>query len=81
MVESGTADVGLGILAAARARNLDFVPLTMERYDLIMRPAVWESPLGRALKAALDGEPFRRALAALGGYDARETGRVQHPPQ
>ena len=35
-VLSGTADVGLGIMAAARALGLDFIPLTPERYDLVV---------------------------------------------
>ena len=33
-VHSGTVDVGLGILAAAKALSLDFIPLMPERYDL-----------------------------------------------
>ncbi len=80
MVENGTADVGLGILAAARARGLDFVPLAMERYDLAMRPETWDSPLGRALARALESPGFRSALQRLGGYDTRETGKVQPRP-
>ncbi|HZE22052.1 MAG TPA: substrate-binding domain-containing protein, partial [Desulfobaccales bacterium] len=35
-VFSGTADVGLGIMAAARALGLDFIPLLPERYDLVV---------------------------------------------
>jgi putative molybdopterin biosynthesis protein len=75
MVENGTADVGLGILAAARARGLEFVPLAQERYDLVMRPEVWESAVGQALAEALGSEGFRSELEGLGGYDTRETGR------
>jgi putative molybdopterin biosynthesis protein len=81
VVESGAADVGLGILAAARARGLDFVPLAMERYDLVMRPEVWESHLGEALRLALESDGFRSQLVGLGGYDAAETGKVQAPPK
>jgi putative molybdopterin biosynthesis protein len=80
VVESGAADVGLGIRAAARARGLDFVPLAMERYDLVMSPAVWESPFGEALRQTLAGQAFRDELTALGGYDTQETGMVQQPP-
>lgn len=80
MVETGVADVGLGILAAARARNLDFVPVAMERYDLAVRQETWESPLGRALNTALASDRFRSEMVALGGYDDRETGVVQQPP-
>lgn len=79
IVETRSADVGLGILAAARARGLDFVPLAMERYDLAMRAETWASRLGHALKAALEGQRFRAELAALGGYDSRDTGKVQEP--
>ena len=78
MVENGTADVGLGILAAvARARGLEFVPLAKERYDLVMRPEVWESAMGRAVAEALGSEGFCAQLEALGGYDMKETGRRQ----
>jgi len=80
MVENGTADVGLGILAAARARNLDFVPIAVERYDLAARPALWASPAGRALLEALTSAEFRAQLEALGGYDTRETGAVRRCP-
>ena len=37
-VAAGVADAGLGILAAARAYGLDFVPVARERYELAMRP-------------------------------------------
>ncbi len=35
-VKSGAADAGLGIYAAAKALNLDFIPVTRERYDLVI---------------------------------------------
>jgi len=80
IVETGAADVGLGILAAARARGLDFVPLAMERYDLAVRPEVWSSRMGEALRSGLKSERFRSELTGLGGYEAGETGVVQEPP-
>ncbi len=77
MVVNGTADVGLGILAAARALGLDFVPLALERYDLAARPEFWQEPRGAALLRALRSRQFKDRLAALGGYDTRETGVTQ----
>ena len=44
-VAGGAADTGLGILAAARALKLDFVPLMKERYDLVIPRDVYESDL------------------------------------
>ncbi len=75
-VASGTADVGLGILAAARALGLDFIPLLSERYDLVVPRAFYESDLLKPLWAVLTGESFRREVTALGGYDAGEMGKV-----
>jgi putative molybdopterin biosynthesis protein len=80
MVETGAADVGLGILAAARARGLDFVPLAEERYDLAVRADVWGSSSGQALRRALESERFRGELELLGGYRASDTAVVQQPP-
>jgi molybdate-binding protein len=44
-VKSGAADAGLGILAAARALELDFVPLFDERYDLVIPREHYDSAL------------------------------------
>ena len=42
-VAAGRADAGLGIMAAARAFGLDFVPLAVEPYDLVVAPGAMES--------------------------------------
>ncbi|MCB8943774.1 MAG: molybdopterin biosynthesis protein [Ardenticatenaceae bacterium] len=76
-VSSGTADAGLGIRAAARALNLDFVPLTHEQYDLVMPQAHYESDLLRPLLNLLHGDVFRTAVAALPGYDIQPMGQVR----
>lgn len=75
-VAGGAADTGLGILAAARALNLDFVPLMKERYDLVIPRDVYESDLLRPLLALIRGPDFRKQVEALGGYDASQMGEV-----
>jgi len=74
-VAEGRADVGLGIQAAALAYGLDFVPLTLERYDLIIPEEVWHSPACQALVDTVRSPDFRAAVEALGGYETRETGK------
>jgi putative molybdopterin biosynthesis protein len=77
-VKSGAADCGLGILAAARALNLDFAPLFHERYDLVIPREHYDSDLLAPLLGLL-GAPdsdFRRDVQALGGYDTADMGRV-----
>jgi putative molybdopterin biosynthesis protein len=75
-VSSGAADVGLGILAAARALGLDFAPLLKERYDLVIPREHYESDLLAPLLEVIRGPGFRQEVEALGGYDASEMGRI-----
>ncbi|MGD8396746.1 MAG: substrate-binding domain-containing protein, partial [Candidatus Eiseniibacteriota bacterium] len=75
-VLAGTADVGLGILAAARVLDLDFVPVMVERYDLCIPHAHWDDPRVVALRETLGDPAFRRAVEALGGYDVTPMGTI-----
>ncbi|MEW5911740.1 MAG: molybdopterin biosynthesis protein [Thermodesulfobacteriota bacterium] len=75
-VLAGGADVGLGILAAARALGLDFLPLMQERYDLCIPQAFWDDPRVEALRQVLASPEFRREVEALGGYDAAPMGSI-----
>jgi putative molybdopterin biosynthesis protein len=74
-VASGTADTGLGIRAAARALQLDFVPLAQEQYDLIIRQEQYEDERVQALLALLHDPAWRQAVAALPGYDVTRMGQ------
>lgn len=75
-VASGGADVGLGILAAAKALGLDFTPLMIERYDLCIPLAFLDDPRVRVLLDTLADEAFREAVQALGGYDVTPMGQT-----
>ena len=75
-VAEGQADVGLGVEAAALAYGLGFVPLTMERYDLVIPAEGWQTEPIQALAQWLMTEEAQAAIAGLGGYDTGETGRV-----
>jgi putative molybdopterin biosynthesis protein len=75
-VASGTADAGLGIRAAARALELDFLPLAQERYDLIIPDQHYRSELLQPLLTLLHDETFRASVAQMPGYDVSEMGNV-----
>lgn len=77
-VASGTADAGLGIRAAARALELDFVPLAHEQYDLVIPQVYFESDLLRPLLDLLHDGDFRTAVAAMPGYDVTPMGQVRN---
>ena len=75
-VAGGRADVGLGILSAARALGVDFVPLLEEQYDLVVPAEIYEAAFMEPLLDILRSEVFRRELDAMGGYDTGLTGEV-----
>ena len=75
-VQSGAADCGLGIAAAAHALGLDFIPFEKERYDLVIPRVHYESELLRPLLVLVRGPELRRAVAALPGYDVGEMGTI-----
>jgi putative molybdopterin biosynthesis protein len=73
-VAAGRADCGLGVAAAARAFQLDFVPLATEPFDLVLRRATLDDPTVAPLFALLSEPAFQAQITALGGYDAAATG-------
>lgn len=80
-VSGAAADVGIGIRAAATALGLDFVPLTLERYDLaVPRESLEHAGVSRLLRIITaddgQGQRYRRAVEALGGYRFEESGKV-----
>lgn len=77
LIAEGQADVGVGIETAARAFGLSFVPLTTERYELVIPNYVWQLPPVQTLAAWLRSEDTRRDIAALGGYETQETGTLR----
>jgi len=78
-VLTGTADCGLGILAAARALDLDFIPLVEERYDLLMLKKRLQDSRIQTLLHVIKSPEFKVQATALGGYDLRLSGQEMTP--
>ena len=74
-VAAGRADCGLGVLAAARAFDLDFVPVAREPYDLVMAAETLSHPILTPLWALMEDPAFRASVEGLGGYSTAEMGR------
>ena len=75
-VAGGRADVGLGILSAANAMGLDFVPLLSEQYDLVIPSEHYESERVQFVLSLIRGDSFRAEVNALGGYETATMGHV-----
>lgn len=75
-VLSGTVDVGLGINAAARALDLDFIPVVTEQYDLVLPETFFDLPNIQILMDIINSDRFKNRVAKLGGYHTEKTGQV-----
>jgi molybdenum cofactor synthesis domain-containing protein len=73
-VLSGAADCGMGIFAAAKALDLDFIPVEREQYDLIIPSDMLNNPNIQALLETVRTGEFRHRVEALGGYDPSRSG-------
>ena len=74
-VASSVADAGLGILSAAKALDLDFVPIGTERYDLVVPSVYFEEEKIQKVIETIRSKEFRDMVLQMGGYDVSETGK------
>lgn len=75
-IACGSADVGMGIYSAAKLYDLDFIPICIEEYDLIIPNHAWDSPMVQQLLTILRSDAFREKILSMGGYTAEHPGQV-----
>jgi putative molybdopterin biosynthesis protein len=73
-IAAGLADVGIASEPAALAYGLAFVPLTAERFDLVVPTAQAGSREVQGLHRALTSPWLHDQLASLPGYDVSQCG-------
>ena len=75
-IVSGSADAGMGIYSAAKLYDLDFIPICIEEYDLIVPDRAWETPQVQQMIATLKSEEFKNKILRLGGYTVENPGEI-----
>ncbi len=75
-IASGRADCGMGIAAVTKSLDLDFIPLTEERYDLIIPEEYASVPLIEPIYQVLQNGEFRKMVSELPGYDITHMGKL-----
>jgi putative molybdopterin biosynthesis protein len=75
-VLSSTVDVGLGIYAAAKALNLDFIPIVTEQFDLVIPEIYFDMKNIQILLDTIHSARFKKRVVALGGYSTEKTGTI-----
>ena len=75
-VQSGSADAGMGIASAAKAMNLDFIPLGEEEYDFAVLPHFLELKEMGIFLDILKSPAFHEKLKELDGYAWDRAGEI-----
>ena len=75
-IVSGSADAGMGIYSAAKLYDLDFIPICIEEYDLIIPDHAWDTPQVQAMIETLGSVAFREKILSLGGYTVENPGEI-----
>ena len=75
-IAMGSADVGLGIYSACQLYDLDFIPICIEEYDLIIPDYAYETEIVSSLLEALKSDVFRERLNRIGGYTLTDPGEI-----
>lgn len=71
------ADVGLGTeQAAMQAKNIDFIPLQKERYDIVLLKQDLGKSYFQEIISILRSKAFQNEVAGLGGYDISKMGDI-----
>ena len=75
-IAGGSADAGMGIYSAARLYDLDFLPICVEEYDLLIPDRAWHTAMVQQLITTLKSDAFRARIEAMGGYTLDRPGEI-----
>lgn len=76
-VMRGSADFAIGSESGCKtAADVDFLPLTNECHDLVIRQSDSERQPYRKILDIVLSDAFKRDLESIGGYDTRQTGSI-----
>jgi excisionase family DNA binding protein len=79
-VRVGRADCGVVIRAVASTVGLDFIPITWERFDLVMRQRHYFRPQLQKFMSFLSSDAIAAQAAEAGGYDLSGAGQIRFAP-
>ena len=75
-IAGDSADAGMGIYSTAKLYNLDFLPICVEEYDLLIPEKVWSSDMVKQLIRTLKSAEFRSRIETMGGYTLDHPGEI-----
>jgi putative molybdopterin biosynthesis protein len=79
-IRAGRADCGIATRAVASAAGVGFLPLCLERFDLLLRQRDYFRPPLQRLASFLTDPRFVAQARELGGFDVSAAGQVRWSP-
>jgi excisionase family DNA binding protein len=79
-VLSNATDVGIATVAVSRLLGLFFIPITRDRFDMILGQQTFFQKGIQSLMEVLKSDDFRTKVAGLGNYDFKDSGKILHAP-
>lgn len=76
LVQTDSADAGMGIQSAAKTMGLDFIPVGLEQYDFAIPQEYLELDFVKAFVEILKSDEFKEKLKELGGYSDDNIGEI-----
>lgn len=73
---SKEADVGIATIAVPKLLGLPFIPITQERFDMILDQSTFFGKGIQAFIEILNSEGFRNRVEGLGSYDFKNSGKI-----
>ena len=76
-VAAGEADLAIGTERIShQIEELDFIPLLEERFDLVIKKEMMETPVVKKLIQVLHSDAFRKEISHFSGNDYRDLGKI-----
>lgn len=77
VIARGEADFGLGSEKASyQVKDIDFVPLEKEQYDLVIKKEDLNLPSIKAVLDIIRSQEFKAEVSSLSGYDVSRLGEI-----
>ena len=76
-VANGEADLAIGTERVSRQMDgIDFIPLEEERFDIVIKRAIFDTEPIQKLMYVLNSQAFRVELSHFSGNDYRDLGKI-----
>jgi putative molybdopterin biosynthesis protein len=73
---SKEADVGIATRAVSNLLRLSFIPITRERFDMVLNQSTFFDKSIQAFIEILNSEEFKNRVSRLGGYEFKHSGKI-----